>query len=381
MADKIISEELDFDDVSIRPNRSSLNSRSEVDLFRELKWTSSSGTLHILRCKTLCAANMGTVGTLKMARELSKRGYLCALEKHYSAKDICALYDELEKEALEELYVKDKNDYTDKIAISIGIKESLDVIEEVSKSHKVNIVNIDVPNGYCPKLLERVQDVRKLLPECFIIAGSVVTGDIVTDLIQHGANCIRCGICAGSVCLTALKTGVRRPLVTMLMECADAAHNLNAYIMLDGGIRCPADWCKALVAGADLCMSGSVFAGTDIADGEIIEKTFETNELNDAGCRVTKTKLFKAYYGMSSDYAQKKFFGGIRNYRTSEGREKLIPYIGSLDSVLKDYEGGLASMMCYIGAKKMKHIPRHGHFYRVHQQLNMKFSNCEDFES
>ena len=152
----------------------------------------------------------------------------------------------------------------------------------------------------------------------------------------------------------------------MLMECADAAHNLNAYIMLDGGIRCPADWCKALVAGADLCMSGSVFAGTDIADGEIIEKTFETNELNDAGYRVTKTRLFKAYYGMSSDYAQKKFFGGIRNYRTSEGREKLIPYIGSLDSVLKDYEGGLASMMCYIGAKKMKHIPRHGHFYRVH---------------
>lgn len=317
MADKIISEELDFDDVSIRPNRSSLNSRSEVDLFRELKWTSSSGTLHVLHCKTLCAANMGTVGTLKMARELSKRGYLCALEKHYSAKDICALYDELEKEALGELYVKDKNDYTDKIAISIGIKESLDVIEEVSKSHKVNIVNIDVPNGYCPKLLERVQDVRKLLPECFIIAGSVVTGD----------------------------------------------------------------WCKALVAGADLCMSGSVFAGTDVADGEIIGKTFETSELNDAGCRVTKTRLFKAYYGMSSDYAQKKFFGGIRNYRTSEGREKLIPYVGSLDSVLKDYEGGPASMMCYIGAKKMKHIPRHGHFYRVHQQLNMKFSNCEDFES
>lgn len=183
MSDKIISEELDFDDVSIRPNRSSLNSRSEVDLYRELKWSSPSGNSHTLRCKTLCAANMGTVGTLKMAKELSMRGYLCALEKHYSSQDICQLYDELEKKALDELYVKDKNDYTDKIAVSIGIKESLDVLKEVSSKHKVNLVNIDVPNGYCPKLLERVQEVRSLLPESFIIAGSVVTGDIVTDLI------------------------------------------------------------------------------------------------------------------------------------------------------------------------------------------------------
>ena len=183
MADKIISEELDFDDVSIRPNRSSLNSRSEVDLYRDIKWTSPSGKQHVLRCKTLCAANMGTVGTLSMAKELSTRGYLCALEKHYSAEGICKLFEELEERALNELYVKDKNDYTDRVAISIGIKEPLDTIIEVSKNYKVNIVNIDVPNGYCPKLLERVQEVRKLLPECFIIAGSVVTGDIVTDLI------------------------------------------------------------------------------------------------------------------------------------------------------------------------------------------------------
>ena len=165
----------------------------------------------------------------------------------------------------------------------------------------------------------------------------------------------------------------------MLMECADAAHNLNGYIMLDGGIRCPADWCKALVAGADLCMSGSIFAGTDEADGEIVEKRFRTNELDASDKPIVVTKKFKIYYGMSSDYAQKKFFGGIRNYRTSEGREKLIPYVGKLDEVLKDYEGGLASMMCYCGAKKMKHIPRHGHFYCVHQQLNMKYDQCEDF--
>lgn len=127
MSDKIISEELDFDDVSIRPNRSSLNSRSEVDLFRELKWTSLTGEEQILKCKTLCAANMGTVGTLKMAKELSKRGYLCALEKHYSFEDIDKLFKELEDEAISEQ--KDNPFfYTDKVALSIGIKEPMDVL-------------------------------------------------------------------------------------------------------------------------------------------------------------------------------------------------------------------------------------------------------------
>ena len=384
MSYKIVSEELDFDDVSIRPNRSSLNSRSEVDLFREIKWTSPAGNQHVLKCKALCAANMGTVGTTTMAYELSTRGYLCALEKHYSAADICQLYDRLEAKAIASIaplheQLSHKHFYIDKIALSIGINESLDTIAEVSKSHKVNIVNVDVPNGYCPKLCERIKEVRALLPECFIIAGTVVTGDIVADLIQHGANCVRVGICLGSVCTTALKTGVRRPAVTMLIDCADAAHNLNGYVMLDGGIRTPSDWCKALVAGADLCMSGSIFAGTDEADGDIVEQRFLSNLIDESGKHVISTKKFKRYYGMSSDYAQEKHFGGVKNYRTSEGREKLIPYVGCLDMVLRDYEGGLASMMCYIGARKLKHISRHGHFYRVYHQVNEKYVECPDF--
>lgn len=254
-----------------------------------------------------------------------------------------------------------KRTYTDKLAVSIGLRETLDDISKLASNPLVNIVNIDAPNGYCPNMGNRVQEIRKLFPEAAIVAGSVVTGEAVTDLIMKGATFVRVGICCGSVCITAQKTGVRRPIISMLMDCVDAAHNIKGYIMLDGGIRCPADWAKATIAGADICMSGSIFAGTDEAAGETIEKYYKTGEVKKYGNEneyfpVIKTKRFKRYFGMSSDYAQETLFGGIKKYRTSEGREKLIPCTGSVDDVLKDYEGGIRSMMTYIGAREFKSI-------------------------
>lgn len=382
----IAEEQLDFDDVSIMPKRSSLNSRSEVDLWRTYKWTVPNGDLKTLRCRALMVANMGTVGTPKMAEYVTKRGYLIALEKHYGFDVIDELYTKLEEDGINDTNGHNPFEYTDKVALSIGLKDEIDVIKQVSSKHKVNIVNIDCPNGYCPNLIKRVVEIRQLLPETFIIAGTVVTGDIVTDLIMHGANCVRVGICNGSACLTAQKTGVRRPCVSMLMECSDAAHNVKGYIMQDGGIRCPADWCKATIAGADICMSGSIFAGTDMAEGDVVTKYYKTDEVEkiDHGVSfeyrpIYREKRFKIYYGMSSNYAQNKFFGGTKSYRTSEGREKLIPYTGALEDVLQDYEGGMASMMTYIGARTFKDIQRHGTLYKVHQQLNTKFADCEDF--
>lgn len=375
---RIIEEEqLDFDDVSIQPKRSSLNSRSEVDLWRTFKWTSSSGNKHELTCKALMVANMATVGTAKMAKKVIPLGYLCALEKHMSFEDVISLYDELVQ--------MEKNDnvatktYTDKLAVTFGLRESDEHIRQYSKTGLINIINIDAPNGYCPKMGERVKYIRELFPEAFIIAGSVVTGDIVTDLIMKGANCIRAGICCGSVCITAQKTGVRRPIISMLMDCSDAAHNIKGYIMLDGGIRCPADWCKATIAGADLCMSGSIFAGTDEAAGNVVEKRYLTNEIGEDGKPIVVAKKFKRYFGMSTNYAQEHYFGGVKPYRTSEGREKLIPCTGKVEDVLQDYEGGIRSCMTYIGARDFKSIQRHGTLYKVRHQLNTKFENCENF--
>ena len=164
-----------------------------------------------------------------------------------------------------------------------------------------------------------------------------------------------------SACLTRLKTGVGRPQLSTIMECADAAHQVHGYIMSDGGCNCVGDICKAFCGGADFVMTGSMFAGTDEADGEIVE---------------IEGKKYKQYYGMSSNLAQQKHFDGIKSYRTSEGREVYIPYTGSIDNVVGDICGGLASCCTYIGSSCIKHMSKHTTFYRVNNQLNTKFANC-----
>ena len=276
---RIIEEEqLEFDDVSIQPKRSSLNSRSEVDIWRTFKWTSAAGNKHELTCKPIISAIMTTVGTPKMAYELVTRGYLASIEKHIGFNEIDSLMSMLEMKAEKEEY--DKTFYTDKLCLCIGLNDSLDTIKEVMKYHKVNIVHVDCPNAYIPKLKERVKVVRELLPEAFMIAGVVVTSDLTTDLVNMGVNVVSMFINSGSVCRTAERTAVYRPLLSTIIDCADAAHQQNAYVLASGGIKGCREACVAFGAGCDILMSGSLFAGTDEADGEIIEKHYITNELD-----------------------------------------------------------------------------------------------------
>lgn len=135
--------------------------------------------------------------------------------------------------------------------------------------------------------------------------------------------------------------------------------------MSDGGVTNTGDICKAFGGGADFVISGSLFSGCEEADGELVE---------------INGKKYKQYYGMSSHFAQVKHFGGIRSYSASEGREKLIPYIGTLESVLQNIDGGLKSCCTYIGCDKMKNFSRHTTFYKVHNQLNTIFANCPDMK-
>ena len=253
----------------------------------------------------------------------------------------------------------------------------------MSKKHKINIIHVDCPNAYIPNFKKRVVEVRQLLPEAFMIAGVVVTSDLTTDLVNLGVNCVSMGINSGSACKTAERTAVYRPLLSMIIDCADAAHQQNAYVMISGGIKGCHDACIAFGAGCDFLMTGSLFAGTDEADGEIIEKYYESDELikHDDGSFTNKLmkKQFKKYFGMASKYAMKLYNSG-GNYKTDEGRMKLIPYVGSLDSVLQQLEGGIKSMMCFIGAKTLKEVPKKTTFYRISHGLNNKFLSCEDFK-
>lgn len=167
-----------------------------------------------------------------------------------------------------------------------------------------------------------------------------------------------------SGCLTREKTGVGRPQASAVIECADACHQVDGFCCSDGGCKTPGDIAKAFGCGADFVMCGGMFAGAEEANAE--------KYVNENG------KVFNAFYGMSSDLAQEKHFGGRRKYSTTEGREKYVPVVGPLDKILDDIEGGLKSCMTYIGAKKLKNIPKNCTFYKVRRQLNMKFDKCGD---
>ena len=177
-------------------------------------------------------------------------------------------------------------------------------------------------------------------------------------------------------CLTRRQTGCGRPQFSALVECADAAHQVGGMVCSDGGITCPGDLGKAFGAGADFIMIGSLFAGTDEAEGEIIEKHFLTQEYNMVFDHPQiEKKKFKQFYGMSSTLAQEKFGNGKPSYRASEGRITLMPYVGSMDDVIEELLGGLRSTMTYIGARKLKDIPKQCVFYKVHNQLNQIYES------
>lgn len=182
-------------------------------------------------------------------------------------------------------------------------------------------------------------------------------------------------------CLTRKMTGVGRPQLSTIIECADAAHQVGGMICADGGITCPGDVCKAFAAGADFVMLGGFYAGTDEADGDIIERCYKTTEYeldNDKPDNpIFKHKKYKIFYGMSSEYAQDKHYSGMPKYRASEGRVVEVPYTGSMEERNNEILGGLRSCMTYVGASKLKDLPKCATFYKVNHQLNTIFEGNE----
>lgn len=356
---RIIEEQqLDFSDVLIRPARSDINSRSEVDIFR-MFYKENRQTFS---CIPICCANMGSIATVNMAKIFVQRGLLCALEKHISYSEVIDLMRYLSEKEKED-HVGER-EYRNRIAISIGTNEDITPLMELDEKVGISIINCDVANGYMNKLQDRVKQLRATFPKAWIIAGTVVTGDIVTDLLNCGADIVRCGIGGGQQCLTRRITGVGRPQVSMLEECSDAAHQIHGYVMCDGGCSCPGDVCKALGL-SDFVMVGSLFAGAEEAEGETVE--------------IDGIK-YKKFAGMSSAYAQEKYFDGFKsNYRSSEGRQSLVKINGALTSIIDNILGGLRSCFAYCGCHKMKHWQKHCVFYKVTRQLTPTFENAKTF--
>ena len=359
---------LDFRDVLIRPKRSTLSSRKDVDLVRFYRFKHSRYEYDGI---PIMAANMDGVGTMSMALALGRHRLFTCLIKSYN-KDI---------ENFAEFRV-----CRDHYAVSTGTSdEDFRNLNTIITGIGAQFICIDVANGYSEHFGDFIEMVRNRWPDKTIIAGNVVTGDMTQELILRGADIVKVGIGPGSVCTTRIQTGVGYPQLSAIIECADAAHGLGGHIIADGGCTCPGDVAKAFGAGADFVMLGGMLAGHDEGGGEVITKYYNTSEINPLTIwnddnthshdmePVLDIKQFVQFYGMSSDTAMNKHHGGVAEYRSSEGRTVEIPYRGPVTKTVQDILGGLRSTCTYVGAQELKQLPKCTTFIRVNHQINEVF--------
>lgn len=337
---------LDFKDVLIRPKRSTLGSRREVDISRNFtfKWSS-----HEFNGIPIIAANMDGVGTMAMAETFKEHGegLTVALTKHYAVDDLAAFFKTPESQSA---------------WYSMGItKDDQDKLAAVlSKTDKNNVTKlcIDVANGYSQNFVDFVKSMRAIYPDMTIMAGNVVTYEMVEELLLSGADVVKVGIGPGSVCTTRKMTGVGYPQLSAIIECADAAHGLGGLVCADGGCTVPGDLAKAFGAGADFIMLGGMLAGHDQSECDIIEENGQKQVV---------------FYGMSSEAAMEKHAGGVATYRASEGKEVRVPYRGDVQVTLQGILGGIRSACTYVGARRLKELSKRTTFIRVTQQINNVF--------
>ncbi len=315
---------LDFNDVLIRPKRSTLVSRKNAELNRVFTFKYSK---HIWKGVPIVASNMDHVGTLNMAKVLSSFNMLTALCKFVEYPD---------------------NNDLQYLMRTIGLDVELDF-------ETPTWLCIDIANGYTERFFNYINKVREKHSNAIIVAGNVCTPEATEQIILAGADIVKLGIGPGSVCITRKMTGVGYPQLSCIIECADAAHGLGGHVMGDGGCTVPGDIAKAFGAGADFVMLGGMLAGHDECEGEVENDTM-------------------TFYGMSSEEAQVKYYGEKQKYRASEGKAVQVPYRGSVEKTIEEILGGLRSSCTYAGAKTLKALPKCTTFVKVNRQLNEVFN-------
>ena len=328
----LINEEvkLDYSDVLIRPKRSTMSSRGEVNLERTHRFLWSKKKWKGI---PIMSANMDTVGTPAMHKALSKYNLITCPARHYLKKDS-----------------EDFKDVPENICWFGGI----DDISKLSKASSA-FIGLDVANGYTIKFVDAVKQLREKCPKATIAAGNVVTADMTQELILAGADIVKVGIGPGSVCTTRIKTGIGYPQLSAVIECADAAHGLGAHIIADGGCTSSGDIVKAFAGGADFVMIGGMLAGHDECDGIVEDGVMK-------------------FYGMASESAMSRH-GNHNDYRGTEGKLVEVNYRGKADDTIKDILSGIRSACTYVGANRLKTLSKCTTFVRVNNTHNTIFGN------
>ena len=321
---------LDFNDVLIKPKRSTLTTRKDADLTRRFTFRYSKNDWTGV---PIIAANMDHTGTYEMHKALREYDMLTALCK----------------------FVEYTYQTPSDLIQTIGLDTNLDTIPE-SKW-----ICLDVANGYTERFMEFVEKIRghSKTKDSIIIAGNVCTPEATEQIMLAGADIVKIGIGPGSVCTTRKMTGVGYPQLSATIECADAAHGLGGHIITDGGCTVVGDIAKSFGAGADFVMLGGMLAGHDECHGKI------------EGNNVYKQMEF---YGMSSDKAQIEYYGEKQDYRASEGKVVWVDYEGPVKNTVEEMLGGLRSALTYAGARCIKDLPKCTTFVRVNRQLNEIYS-------
>jgi GMP reductase len=376
---------LDFQDVQFVPKRfpskATETSRADIDITRIYKFRHTEAPQYY--GVPIIVANMDHTGTFEMAEALKVDALAVALHKFYTVDQL-----------YEYFMTPGRNS---RVFYTMGVRDNdieklHAVMARIPAGIKPMYLCIDVANGYAPTLLNIVKRIRDTYPWLCIMAGNVVTPDMVYDLIEGGADIVKIGIGSGSVCITRKLTGVGYPQFSAVIECADAAHGVGGLICSDGGVTSPGDIAKAFGAGADFVMAGGMFAGHDECAGERIyeaqavarglsEQSIHIREyravVTDPTSRqesqlpgkITKMK----FYGMSSKEAMDKYYGGKADYRASEGKVVEVEYKGPVKATVEDILGGIRSTCMYTGAARLKDLPKVATFVKANRQLNDVF--------
>jgi len=340
---------LDYSDVLLKPKRSTLSSRRDVDMERSFNFINSKKSLTYV---PIVASNMDGVGTFSMAKVLQEYKMLTVLRKHYTL-------NEWKTAAGTGLKFKYVSACVGTGAIWDENAQDYQTLKQVMSAFPdIPCITIDVANAYHEQFSEFLARIRREYPDKVIIAGNVVSPEMTEELIINGADIVKVGIGPGSVCTTRTQTGVGVPQFSAIIECADAANGVGGHIMADGGCTQSGDVAKALAAGAHMVMIGGMLAGHDESELELRD-----------GKRI--------FYGMSSQSAFDAHGARKDGYRGTEGKTVILDDRGPVRDTVEQILGGVRSTCTYIGARRVKDMPKCAHFVRVNNVINRIYDRYE----
>ena len=340
-----IEPKLNFEDVLLQPKRSTLSSRRDVDMIRKFTFKNSG---KVMNFTPIFASNMDGVGTFSMAKVLQEHKMMTVITKtttpdqwktavgngvRLQSVSVCT--------GTNKMFDSDAQDYKN--------------MQEILKSFPdIKMITVDVANAYHQNMVGFINKVREEYPDKVIVAGNVVTPEMTEELIINGADVVKIGIGPGSVCTTRTMAGVGVPQFSAIVECSDAANGVGGHIMADGGCVYPGDIAKALGGGAHMVMIGGMLAGHDESEQLVVNNKIE-------------------FYGMSSDRAREIHGKRKDGYRANEGKLISLPYRGPVVNTLEDILGGVRSACTYIGARRLKDMPKCASFVTTNNIINKTY--------